>query len=94
MSISAEATVCRFLAKYHLNAFGKSHEKFLDRIFLSQWNRSKRGIKLGTKRVICQKLEILHRERIRMLTGLRVTSLASKYEFYRPEHIAKGDPWN
>ena len=27
-----------------------------------------------------------------MLTGLKVSSLASKYVFYRPEHNAKEDP--
>ena len=27
-----------------------------------------------------------------MLTGLKVSSLACKYLFYRPEHNAKGDP--
>ena len=27
-----------------------------------------------------------------MLTGLKVSSLACKYIFYRPEHNAKGGP--
>ena len=29
---------------------------------------------------------------ISMLAGLKVSSLASKYVFYRPEHNAKEDP--
>ena len=28
-----------------------------------------------------------------MLTGLKVSPLACKCGFYRPEHNAKGEPW-
>ena len=35
------------------------------------------------------------RKRIPMLTGLKVSPLACKYVFYRPEHNAKGGTqWN
>ena len=44
------------------------------------------GIKLGTRHVIHQKLAILGRKRISMLTGLKVSSLACKCVFYSPEH--------
>ena len=35
--------------------------------------------------------QILHRKRIGLLTGLKVSSLVCKYVFYRPEHV-KGGP--
>ena len=63
------------------------------------WDRDRIGIKFGTKYVIYQKLsnfytksyQVLHRKRISMLTGLKVSSLACKFVFYRSKHNSKGE---
>ena len=47
-------------------------------------------------------LQVLHRKRISLLTGLKVSSLTCEYVFYKPEHNAKAGghgiefckPWN
>ena len=51
------------------------------------------GVKLRTKPFIYQNLANLCRKWISMLTGLKVSSLACKCVFYRPKHIAKGEPY-
>ena len=46
-------------------------------------------MKLGTKHAIYQ---FLFSKRIHMVAGMKVSYLAGKCVFYRPEHDAKGIP--
>ena len=45
---------------------------------------------LGNKTLYTKSYQILCRERISMLTGLKVSSVACKCIFYRQEHNGKG----
>ena len=48
---------------------------------------------IGTKLISTWKKNVVcTRKRLSMLTGLKVSSLACKCVFYRPEHNAKGVP--
>ena len=59
----------------------------------SPWDLGQIDIKLGTKHIIYQKLAVLCRKKI---PRYQVSSLAYKFEFYRPEQNEKGGPmeWN
>ena len=62
---------------------------WFDCIVISRWEQGQIGIKLAANHVI-PKFGKFHKEkRISMLTGLKVSSVAYKYVFYRPEHNAK-----
>ena len=58
----------------------------------SPCDRGQIGIKLGQNMLYTKYWQILCRKSISMLTGLKLSSLAYKCVFYRPEHNAKGDP--
>ena len=50
---------------------------------------------MGAKHDVIPKVNQKRRKRIPMLTGLKMSSLAYKYVFYRSEHNAKGErSWN
>ena len=48
-------------------------------------------IKCEENKLRSKSLQILYRKLTSMLTGLKVSSFACKYVFYRPQHNAKGD---
>ena len=63
---------------------------------LSSWDQGQISIKLGQNRLYNESQQIFCRKKMSMLTGLKVSSLAYNYVFYRPEHNAKGKgtTWN
>ena len=65
---------------------------FMDKRLLGTWDWHQIVIKLGTRHVIYQKLANFMYKRISMSTTLKVSLLAYKCVFYRPENNAQGYP--
>ena len=57
------------------------------------WTWGQIGVKLGTKDMVYQKLDILCKKEISMLTALKVSSLACKHVLCRPKQNAKRGPY-
>ena len=79
MSKIASKNIYSYLLKHHV----------------SLWDWGQISIKLGTNHDIDQKLStFIRRKRVSMFTGFKVSLVACKCVFYRPEHIQGGIPWN